>query len=177
MMTSPRHPDDGMTLVELIIVVLVSGVFLTLIALIFGSGLSAQQRATERDAITGQLNAVTAHLTETVRSSTDIKVSASGMRLDARFLNSDGTTWECRAWQLMSNELRYSAGSGARPAAGMTWKSLGSKISGTLTGGAAFTQSGKRLSLGLQQSQGDTKVAVSNGAVAQIVMAGGPACW
>lgn len=176
-MTTPRHPDDGMTLVELMIVVLVSGLFLTLIALIFGSSLSAQQRATERDAATSQLNATTALVIETVRSSSDIRVTEAGMRLDARFLKPDGVTWECRAWQLVSNELRYSAGSTARPAASTTWKSLGSKMSGTLTSGAAFAQSGKRLSLGFQQGQGQTKVAASNGAVAQIVMTGGTACW
>ncbi len=176
-MTTAQRRDDGMTLVELIIAVLVSGVFLTLIALIFGSGLSAQQRATERDAATAQLNAATALITETVRNSSDIRVSAAGTRLDARFLKSDGSTWECRAWQLLSNELRFSAGPSARPVASTTWKSLGSELSGTLTSGAAFTQSGKRLSLGLEQSQGQTKIAVSNGAVAQIVMAGGPACW
>ncbi|PKI90255.1 hypothetical protein CW368_10780 [Actinomycetales bacterium SN12] len=172
-----KHPDDGMTLVELIIVVLVSGVFLTLIALIFGSSLGAQQRATERDAITAQLNAATAHVTETVRSSSDIKVNATGTRVDARFLKADGVTWECRAWAVVTKQLRYSAGASARSADTTTWKLLASGMKGTLGGGTAFAQSGKRLSLGLEQTQGQTTVAVSNGAVAQIVMTGGPACW
>ncbi|MEJ6553844.1 prepilin-type N-terminal cleavage/methylation domain-containing protein [Microbacterium esteraromaticum] len=178
-MTVRAQPRDaGITLVEVIIAVVVSGIFASLLAVVFANGLSAQQRATERDAATATLNAATAAITQTVRNSSDIKVSAGGQRLDARMLRSDGATWECRAWQVIGGQLRYSAGATARPAADTTWASLASGVSGTLSANASFERSDKRLSIGFEIANGDTTVTVTDGAVALVVaQAGGVACF
>jgi len=167
-----------MSIVELIVVVLISGLFLSVLAVIFGNGLAAQQRATERDAATAQLNAATASIVESVRNSVDTRVTASGQRLDAKMLAADGTSWECRAWQVQGTELRYSAGTTARPAVSPAWTSLASGVSGALFAGAAFEKgTGNRASVGLELVRGDTAITVGDGAVAQVVQSGGPACW
>lgn len=178
MSTPATGSDTGMSLVELIVVVLISGLFLSVLAMIFGNGLAAQQRATERDAATAQLNAVTASVVESVRASAGTRVTASGQRLDAKVLRADGTSWECRAWQVQGTELRYSAGSTARPAVSTSWKSLASGVSGALSAGAAFEQgAGKRVTVGIELVRGETSIIVNDGAVAQVVQSGGPACW
>lgn len=178
MIAPEARADAGMSLVELIVVVLVSSLLLGVLAMIFGNGLAAQQRATERDAATAQLNAVTASIVESVRNSVDTRVTASGQRLDAKVLGADGSTWECRAWQLQGGELRYSAGSTARPAVSGSWASLASGASGASAGGAAFEKGpGSRVSASIELVQGDTAITVGDGAVAQVVQTGGPACW
>lgn len=172
-----RHDDEGLSMVELIVVMVVSAIFLALLAALFGNSLSTQQRATERDAVTAQVNAATAAITQSVRASTTFNVSVGGARVDVKMLKADGTTWECRAWQVLGGELRYSAGTTARPAASTAWKSLASGIEGDLAGGAAFSAASKKLSLAFIATQGDTVVTVTDGAFAQAVKTGGPTCW
>lgn len=174
--TRIRHDDEGMTLVELLVVMVVSGIFLALLAVLFGNSLSTQQRATERDAVTAQVNAATAAITESVRASTEITVSAGGARIDVKIPKGVGVPWECRAWQLLDGELRYSAGATARPAASTAWKSLASGVEGDLAGGAAFSAAGKKLSLAFTATKGDTVVTVTDGAFAQAVQTGVPTC-
>lgn len=157
------HRDSGMSLIELIVVTLVSGLIISVIATLFINGWSAQQRATERNAVTAQLNATTNAITESVRNSVGTNVAATGKRLDAKVLTHDGR-WECRAWLLQNGELLY--GTDSSP-----WTSLVSGISGT------FEQTDNRLSLDLELTQGEVMVAVTNGAVAQVVHIGGPECW
>lgn len=177
-MTVPSTRDDaGISIVELIIVLAVSTVLVSLVAVMFASSLTAQRETTERDAATVQLNAVTASITESVRASTDARVSDAGRRLDAKILLSDGETWECRAWQLSGDELRYSTGTTPRQAADSTWALIASNVGGTLTGGAAFEKSGTRVSLGLEIARGTAGAAVSDGTNSQVVHEGGVACW
>lgn len=168
--------DRGMTLVELIVGILISGVVLSLIAAIFGNGLVAQQRATERDAVTARLNAVAASVTESVRTSVATRVSDSGRRLDAKVLTRAGT-WECRTWHLQGSDLRYSAGATARGAVSTTWKALAAPAVGILPGDNAFAQTGQRVTMGVRLSQGQVDAAVTVGSIAQAVKTGGPACW
>jgi prepilin-type N-terminal cleavage/methylation domain-containing protein len=169
--------DAGMSLIELIVVIVVSGLILSVVAGVFINGWTAQQRASERDAATAELNAVLASITETVRGSSATRVSASGQRLDTKTLLPDGVTWECRAWQVSGGHLRYSGGSTARPAVSSAWASRASAVTGTLTGGAAFVKSGDSVSIGLRITQGEIGVGVTNGAVSLTVATGGPACW
>lgn len=176
--------DAGMSMVELIVAGAISALLLALMANIFGGSLMTQQRAAERTQLTMQLNAATASITESVRSASAIRVSAAGMRLDAKVLALDGTTWSCRAWQIESGALRFSEGANARPTAinaVRAWASLtdgeGITAAGTLASAAAFSQSGARVALGLALTQNDTTVAVTDGAIAQVVQTGGPACW
>lgn len=176
--------DSGMSMVELIVAAAISAVLLGLLASIFGGSLIAQQQSTERNGATMQLNAATASITESVRNASEIQVAPSGLRLDAKVLSLDGT-WSCRAWQVEGGALRYSEGATARPTADDTvqeWPSLtsgeGSTVAGTLTSAAAFDlQPGAWVSLGLALTQNETTVAVTDGAIAQVVQTGGPACW
>lgn len=177
-MTRPSARDDsGISLVELIIVIAVSSLLVSLFAVTFVTSLTAQRETADRGAATAELNAATASITESVRGSIDATVSESGRRLDAKVLLTDGATWECRAWQVDGGDLRYSAGSTARPALDSTWVSVASGVDGNLTGGGAFEESGTRISLGLEISRGDVTVAVTDGAISQVVSAGGPSCW
>lgn len=169
--------ESGISLIELIVVLAVASLLLGVVATLFANGLSAQRQTSDRDAATSGLNAATASITESVRGSVDARVSASGQRLDAAVLLADGSTWECRAWQVTGGELRYSSGSSARPTADSTWSSLASGVSGTLAGGAVFAESGTRIALGLRVTRGEASVAVSDGANSQVVATGGPACW
>lgn len=176
--------DSGMSMVELIVAGAIAALLLGLVASIFGGSLMSQQRASERNQLTLQLNAATASITESVRSSSAIRISSGGLRLDAKVLLLDGTTWRCRAWQLEGSALRYNEGATARPTTITTvrsWPSLtsgeGSTAAGTLTSGAVFAQSGTRVTVGLALTQNDTTVSVRDGAISQVVQSGGPACW
>jgi type II secretory pathway pseudopilin PulG len=173
--------DSGMSMVELIVAAAISAMLLGLLASIFGGSLIAQQQGAERNGATMQLNAATTSITESVRSSTAVRASAGGLRLDAKALSADGTTWECRAWEILDGELRYSAGVSTRSAATTDWASLALGVSGSIGTGAApkpaFEQDGKRVTVGLEITQGETTVAVQDGSVAQVVQTGGPSCW
>ncbi|WP_458041950.1 MULTISPECIES: hypothetical protein [Bacteria] len=177
MISRSVRDDAGISLVELIIIVAVLSVLVSLFAVTFVTGLTTQQQTAERSAATAQLNAATTSITESVRASADARVSASGQRLDAKVLLTDGGTWECRAWQLQSGELLYSAGTTALPSADASWASLTSGVEGNLSAAAAFEESGTRISLGLEITRGEVKVAVTDGALSQVISAGGPACW
>lgn len=166
-----------MSLIELLVVIVVSGILLSVVAAVFVNGWTAQQQASARNAATADLNAVTAGVTESVRDATVTRVSAGGMRLDAKVLGADGATWQCRAWQLDAGQLRYSSGASARPASSATWTPIASGVRGTFTSGAAFSSSGTRVSVGLRMTRGDVSVTVTSGAAAQVVQGGGPSCW
>ena len=166
-----------MSLIELMVGLMVAALVLAILALVFSNGVSSQRAATDRDTATATLNAATASITESVRASVDARVTESGQRLDAKVLAADGTTWECRAWQVQAGQLRYSAGSSARPAVSTSWKSLATGVSGNLTGSAAFVRTGTQLSLGLTLTSGQAIVRVTDGAVSLVVQSGGPACW
>jgi type II secretory pathway pseudopilin PulG len=169
--------QSGISVIELIVVLAVASLLLSLVATMFATSLTAQRQTSDREAATAGLNAVTASITESVRGSVDVRVSTSGQRLDATVLLSDGTSWECRAWQLTDGELRYSSGASARAAADSTWASIASGVSGTFTGGAVFVESGSRIALGMRITRGDASVAVSDGSNSLAVATGGPACW
>lgn len=166
-----------MSLIELMVALMVGAIVLSILVLVFANGLTTQRRATERNAATAMLNATTASITESVRASVDTRVTESGQRLDAKVLAPDGVTWECRAWQIQSGQLRYSSGASARPAASGSWKSLGSGLSGNLASGAAFVRVGSQVSLGFTLTRGESTIRVTDGAVSLAVQSGGPSCW
>lgn len=61
--------ESGMSLVELIVTVVVSAIVLSVIAVLFGNALSAQQQATERDLATGRANVAALQVKEAIRES------------------------------------------------------------------------------------------------------------
>ncbi len=172
-----ERDDEGMTLVELIVVIAVSALFLGLLAGLFINGIQAQQQATARDRATGQANVVSASIGSSVRNAVATRVSGSGSRLDAKVLTPTGA-FECRAWVLDGGALRYSTGTTARTSAVSGWAALATGASATLTGGAVFAVQGTQaIAVGLRITDDGQTATVTDGAKAQGFKAGGVACF
>ncbi len=175
-----RRDEEGVTLVELIVYISTSGLFLGLLALLFINGLTAQERTTARDSATGRANIVSASLQSSIRNATEIAVDGGGMRVDAVVITRAGD-FECRAWAIdPSGALRYSAGDDARGADSSGWSALIEGARGTLAGGKAFAPAGARgMDVGISVSVADATVPITNGVTAQAVARGGgaPTCW
>ena len=77
------HDDDGVTLVELIISIAVSALFLGLLALMFVNGLRAQAQTTDRDTATGQSVVVTHSLLTSLRNADLFQITSAGRALIA----------------------------------------------------------------------------------------------
>lgn len=175
-MTEERSKSDteaGATLIELIIYGLLSALLLTLVAVIFINAWVAQAATVDRDAATGQANAVTASLQQTVRNSTHVR-SPNGATLVATVAT--GGTPECRVWIVDDGKLKYKRGEYAggefSTVPDDTWATLASEVRGTLAGAAFSTPTSTEAVYGLEFAQsGDTAraapVAVNGTVVAQ----------
>lgn len=152
--------DAGVSLVELIIVVVVMGIIGSLITMIFVNGLTSQQATTARDLATGRATVITETLADSVRNAVTLRVRADGSRIDAVVVLPN-KSFECRAWAINSNaELVYSAGSSARTSSPDTWGALAEKVSGSLSGtpARAFATAGMNaLNIGLRFSSPTTQ--------------------
>lgn len=181
-MSPPRATSDeaGLTLVELIVYIVISGLFIGLLALLFINGLTAQEQMTARDSATGRANIVSASLQSSIRNATDVEVDSGGLRIDAVVITPAGA-FECRAWALdAGGALRYSSGADARDTDTGGWSALIEGARGTLAGGRAFAATGARgIDFGISVSVGDATVLATNGVTAQAVTTGGgaPTCW
>lgn len=176
-----KTSDTGMSLVELIVAVVISGILLSVVAIIFGQGLSAQQQQASRDSATGQLNAASAFLNESMRSAVSARVADSNSRLDMKVLNASGTGFECRSWKIQSDSLWYSGGSGPRgvwDASG--WSELAAQVVNRLDGTAnvGFSINGGSFSYVLNVRDGDVEVVIRDGGYpgAKSTL-GGSGCW
>lgn len=169
--------DAGLTLVELIVAIVVSGLLLGLLVVAFVNGLAAQQQATARDRATGQANLLSASLTSSLRNATATRVAADGARVDATVFTSTGS-WECRAWALDGGEVRYSSGATARATSTTGWTALATGAEGTLDADAAFAAEGDRtVAIGIRVTDAAQTAVISNGVTAQAVAPGGaPTC-
>lgn len=177
-----------MTLVELIVVVVICGLFLGLLGSLFANGLIAQQQATARDRATGHANTLAASLGTSIRNATsDITVSADGQAIVAKVVTGD-STWECRGWFVAPDgSVHYAAvGEDDAPismAEAANWPRIIAGIERDdgsvegVTGGLAdadgdgrddaFALNERTLSIGLRVRVGDIEVAVTNGVTAQ----------
>ncbi|MCT9821611.1 prepilin-type N-terminal cleavage/methylation domain-containing protein [Microbacterium sp. W1N] len=172
-----ERDDEGMTLVELIVVIAVSALFVGLLAGLFINGIKAQEQATARDRATGQANVVSSSIGSSVRNAVAVRVSGSGSRLDARVLTAAGG-FECRAWVLDGTALRYSAGATPRSSAVSGWTPLATGVAPTLSGAKAFALQGTQaISFGLTITDNAQTATVTDGAKAQGFKAGGVACF
>lgn len=173
--------ERGLTLVELIVAIVISGFVVGMLALVFINGWSAQQRTAARDLATSEANAVAAQLIPSVRNSTAMRINTAGTRLDLTVLT-DAGTWECRAWAVTTvsgkSVVRYASRAGAAVAAdGSTLKTIASGATATLTGSAAFATTGTRgLKIGIRFTQGSESVDLRNTITAQAVKTGAPSC-
>ena len=194
--------DDGVSLVELIITIAVSALFLGLLALMFVGGLRAQAQTTDRDTATGQSAIVTNSLLTSLRNASAFTITSAGRAVVAEVTRPDGGR-ECRAWAVTTGgDVRYRAaasvistadtttwsvlvdgdpasGDGARPSLS---RRDGSHPDGTprfvpvdADGDGltdAFSRSGQTLTFGIDIVRGDATVAVSNAVTAQATVEG-----
>lgn len=194
--------DDGVTLVELIITIAVSALFLGLLALMFVNGLRAQAQTTDRDTATGQSVVVTHSLLTSLRNANAFTITSAGRALVAEVSTPAGGR-ECRAWVVTTGgDVRYRAAASVISTADTTgWTVLvdgdpvsgdgahpslsrrdGSNADGTprfvpvdADGDGltdAFARSGQTLSFGLDFVRGDATVTASNAVTAQASVEG-----
>lgn len=197
-----NHDDDGVTLVELIIYLAVSALFLGLLALMFVNGLRAQAQTTDRDSATGQSVVVGNSIQTSLRNATAFTITSANRALIAK-VSTPGGGRECRAWVVTTGgDVRYrvaasvistsdtstwtvlvdgdaASGDGAHPSLS---RRDGNHPDGTpkfvpidADGDGktdAFSRSGQSLTIGLDIVRGDATVAVSNGVTAQAVVEG-----
>lgn len=107
-----RLDDDGITMPELIIGMLISGMFLGFLAILFANGVQAQAQATERDLATGRAGVVSNSILSSVREATSFVVVANNRALIAKVTEPNGT-YTCRAWLVLAAgdaEYRRSVG-------------------------------------------------------------------
>ncbi len=146
---STLQGEAGMTLVEIIVVVLVGGLLMSVIAGLFVNGLTSQQQTAARDRATGQAAVVQEVLATAIRNSGALRLSEGGARLDAAVLEKDGS-WQCRAWVLDGPDLRYRSDAGPLGADFSDWAVIASPASGSLAGDVPFALIGTRgLDVGL----------------------------
>lgn len=194
--------DDGVTLVELIITIAVSALFLGLLALMFVSGLRAHAQTTDRDTATGQSVVVTNSLLTSVRNATAFTITSAGRAVVAEVSTADGRR-ECRAWVVTTGgDVRYRAAASVISTADTTaWTVLvdgdpasgdgahaslsrrdGSHPDGTprftpvdADGDGltdAFSRDGQTLLVGIDIARGDATVSVSHAVTAQASVEG-----
>ena len=196
------HDDDGVTLVELIVSIAVSALFLGLLALMFVNGLRAQAQTTDRDTATGQSVVVTHSLLTSLRNANAFTITSAGRAVVAEVSTADGGR-ECRAWVVTTGgDVRYRAAASVISTADTTsWTVLvegdpatgdGAHASLTRHDGTnpdgtprfapvdadgdgltdAFSRSGQTLTFGFDVVRGDSTVSVSNAVTAQASVEG-----
>lgn len=105
-----NRDDKGMSLVELLIAMGISGLFLGLLAGLFASGVNAQAQATERDLATVRAGVVGDSILSSVRDSSGFVIVANNRALITKVVDSSGTT-TCRAWLVLAaGDAQYRAG-------------------------------------------------------------------
>jgi type II secretory pathway pseudopilin PulG len=185
--------ESGVSAIELVVAIAISALFLTMLSVLFITGLQAQERATSRDQATGGANVVSVTLNTSVRNAAEFRVSASGARLDAVVAVAGADTgdgawdweWQCRAWHLTGGALYYSEGTTARPTDIVTGRSpMVTGVAATPTGSAPFVQgtgsleAQRGITIGLTVTTGDETVIIRDAVTAQVSIQGGaPACW
>lgn len=192
--------DDGVTLIELIIYLAVSALFLGLLALMLVNGIRAQAQTTDRDTATGQSAVVSNSMLTSLRNATAFTITSAGRAVVAKVVKTNGAR-ECRAWVVTTGgDVRYRAaastistadtsswtvlvdgdaasGDGAHPSLA---RRDGSNPDGTprfapvdADGDGltdAFSRIGQTLSIGLDITRGDATVKLSNAVTAQATL-------
>lgn len=192
MNTSIHLDDAGVSFIELIVGIVVAGLFAGLLALMFVNGWTAQERSVARDSATGQASVVRSTFSDALRNATAVRVSGGGTRVDAVVAEVDdsltGWTWECRAWVLRDESIRYSAGATPRSADTSAWTIIAGssvqrpldRVAGAISGSAfaLIGTNGVQLAIDITVGDQPKTVSVSDGMTAQAVASEGAiACW
>lgn len=170
-----RGEEAGMTLIELIVAVLITALLLGAVASLFASGLRSESATRDRDTATGAAQVVTESLHASIRNAAEVLATGNLLRA---VVATGSTGWECRAWALVGDELRYRTSAAPIGTDATTWTVLARGVSGTLEGGVPFTNDGRLVTIGVAVTAGAASVPVTAGVAAQ-ARAEGPviACW
>lgn len=175
-MRNERPDDEGVSLIELILYMLIAGVILALVSATFINGWMAQASTTDRDAATGQANLVSASLQKSIRNAGALSLTTgTSDTLVARVATGTNGS-ECRAWKrTASGDLLYKTSSAAiDPNATTGWTTLATGIEG----GPIFSaSSATRLTYSFTAEVGDTSIPIRGAVTAQAVIPGGGPCW
>jgi len=183
-MTTPRRGnDDGITLVELIIVVIVGAVLLGGVAIMFANGLTSQAQAADRDLATGRATVIANSLQTSIRNADAVKVEPDQHTVRAVVAMPAGG-WECRAWALTAGgEMKYKTSASSIALDNVdAWTTLAPGVTGSLASADgpvpfAMSASGRQLSIGLVVAAGDVTVPIHSGVTAQARVEGSGPCW
>lgn len=182
--TARLADDAGLSLLEVIIYMLVSAVFLGLVGTIFITTIQANASSVNRDLSAGRAQVVSTSLSASVRNAADIEVQSSGTI--ARAVVARGTSgWECRAWAFHEGNVRMTtyatlASGTSAPTPSSSWGVLSDGVTGT------FSENGSRLTWNLtvrahladNAGDGDASASVAGSAVAGARAQGSvPRCW
>lgn len=177
----PSHDDDGITLAEVVVYVVLAVIFLGITVSLFAAALSTQAQTSDRDSATGAATAVNASVQSSIRNA----VAATVVRdSDGRFVRArvvtgdiDSLDSECRAWILTATgDLMYktSPSAIARPTepipASSGWATLASDVAGT------FTYAAPRLSYQFTITDREAAVPITGGVSAQAFIEGAAPC-
>lgn len=189
--------DEGVGLVEVIVAMLLSGLFLGLLGVMFANGVQAQARATERDLATGRAAVITNSILTSVRSATGFVITDSNRALIAKVVTPAGTA-ECRAWLVVTDTTaEYRDGVTDTPyrTGDLIYKdsttaiSLSNRVGWTRLverGGAtadgvrgSFARNGSTLTVTFDVTLGESTVGITNGETLQAQNSGTDAttCW
>ncbi|MFC5432803.1 prepilin-type N-terminal cleavage/methylation domain-containing protein [Microbacterium suwonense] len=192
--------DDGITLIEVIVYLVISGMFLALLAGLFVAGLRAQTTATDLDSATGASGVVSSSLQSGIRNAAAFALSDDNQTVVATVIADDGPS--CRGWRVTADgDLLYQRSSSAIPLTGGSgWTAIAhgvvgslSRVDGTDADGApkivpidadgdgrtdAFARTGTLLQVGMDIKVGDGTVAWTTGITARAVGEGvTTTCW
>lgn len=171
-----KDDDSGLTLVELIVYVVIAGIFGSLLSVIFITSVQVDSQTRDRDRATAGAQVLTTHVMGSVRNASAVRLS--GAVLQARVAT--GTAdWECRSWTLFGGDLVYASFSpgASAPASISQWKTLVRNVTGTQSG-QAFAATGSRVTIGAVVTAGAAKVPVTGAAVARARQEGTVTpCW
>lgn len=123
--------DEGMSLVELLVAMVISSLFLSFLAVLLANGVQAQARATERDLATGRAGVISDSILSSIRASSGFVIVANNRALITKHVDTAGVT-ACRAWLVLAAgdaEFRRNVGDTAYRAGDIVYKESASAIS------------------------------------------------
>lgn len=171
-----RDNDQGLTLIELIIYVVIAGVFGGLLAVVFSTGMQVDAKTRDRDSATGGAQVVTTNVLMSIRNASDVRIKDSVLQARVATGSAD---WECRAWALWNGDLvyaDYALGEHA-PASKDEWAKIVENVTGSQSG-EAFTMQGERVAVRVVVTAGEVSVPVAGSALARARQNGAPTpCW
>lgn len=169
--------DEGVTLVELVVYIVVAAILLGLVASLFATGMRSQAETRNRDTATTTAQVAADSLHASVRNAAAFRVDGSFLRARVAIGQSG---WECRAWGLTAAKQLVYRVSPTSIAIDSTagWTVLASGVTGQKSGGSPFSGSGDRLDIAFTVTVGSAAVPIADGVARQAASEGSAtSCW